>query len=227
MANTGLIFVPVPAPLTQSAIIISSSFVIAPKLGLKSEFPVDAAGAVACVNRMLDVLVSNGHFTSAPTINRLPDGKSEKVWVGTVEKRWCDLSKGGSSLKVYWGNGGTLTRTANLDLMDHLDQSSINIFFLSGSDAVLVWRMADRSAGVERWTVPTEEPRATRAVPQHRRLCAGFVARLLSYAAQAFQGEGRTTCNWFQLPESCEFGLKLGSSLMTYSFDPLSQAWSY
>ena len=46
---------------------------------------------------------------------------------GTVEEQWYQLSKSGLKVKVFWGNGGTLTRTANLDLLDHLDQTSINL----------------------------------------------------------------------------------------------------
>jgi hypothetical protein len=46
---------------------------------------------------------------------------------GSVEEQWYLLSKGGLSVKVFWGNGGTLTRTANLDLLDHLDQTSTNL----------------------------------------------------------------------------------------------------
>jgi hypothetical protein len=41
------------------------------------------------------------------------------------------------------------------------------------------------------------------------------------------QGCGLTGCSEVQLPLTLPFGLKLGSSLMTYWFEPLSQAWSY
>jgi hypothetical protein len=46
---------------------------------------------------------------------------------GSVEEKWYLLAKAGLSVKVFWGNGGTLTRTANLDLLDHLDQGSVNL----------------------------------------------------------------------------------------------------
>jgi|GEM_PF-6811366 hypothetical protein len=174
---------------------------IAPQLGSKSEFLTSKAEAVDYVNRMLDMLVQYGPYTTAPKISQLvlaahsgggvpmlnstgwfkgvfpmveawaldcmygagdpvgapkkehlyePDGRNvtnkatntttyvatpttsslsewRKKVSGSVEEQWYLLSKGGLSVKVFWGNGGTLTRTANLDLLDHLDQTSCNL----------------------------------------------------------------------------------------------------
>ena len=54
------------------------------------------------------------------------------------------------------------------------------------------------------------------AARRSKRLCAAHLG----------QGCYRTACNGVQLPLRLPLGLKFGSSLMTYSFDPLSQAWS-
>jgi Chlorophyllase len=100
---------------------------------------------------LLDCLYGTGDPVGAPRIENLyePDSHAKDPAVkdspqipvasamsladwrtsvrGTVEEQWFQLSKAGLSAKVFWGNGGTLTRTANLDLLDHLDQTSCNL----------------------------------------------------------------------------------------------------
>jgi hypothetical protein len=46
---------------------------------------------------------------------------------GSIEKQWLDWSMRGRKFRAFWGGGGTLTRTANLDLFDRLNTGSLNI----------------------------------------------------------------------------------------------------
>jgi hypothetical protein len=76
-------------------------------------------------SRSSDPKVKNSPMIPVSSAKSLADWR--KSLIGTVEEKWYQLSKAGLSAKVFWGNGGTLTRTANLDLLDHLDQTSCNL----------------------------------------------------------------------------------------------------
>ena len=74
------------------------------------------------------------------------------------------------------------------------------------------------------WSVVMEFEPPTSALAYEALLLEIDGSSIHARAARLVQGWGRTTCNWFQSPLSCPLGLKFGSSLMMYSFCPLSQA---
>ena len=76
------------------------SFVfIAPQLGSKSEFLTSAKDAIAYVNRMLDMLVQFGPFTSAPKIKQL-------IFCGPFRRRRSDAKRDGLVQGRLPGQGG-------------------------------------------------------------------------------------------------------------------------
>jgi hypothetical protein len=73
---------------------------------------------------------------------------------------------------------------------------------------------------------PTEDSKLRNRVGRRRgaRLCASPV---LVLNPRSTRRRYLTGCSALQSPLSAPFGLKLGSPLITYSFEPLDHAWSY